>query len=70
MIMAGLLAPFESWGHVWREWNNVLALPEFGISVFHAADCEKASNEFKGWDRQRIDALQTRLLDVLRDPKL
>src|SRR5438477_6738103 len=64
MVFAGLLGNRDVWEGFWEDWDAVLKEPEFGVTCFHAADCENAAEgtEFEGWDIPKRESLQRRLL--------
>lgn len=69
MTFAGLLASSGNWTKFWEAWAGALMEPQFGVRPFHAADCDSAQGDFAGWDAERVEALQRRLIALVVSPE-
>ena len=63
LTVAGLMAPTANWDRLTDRWKRAICAA--GIKVFHAADCQAAQGEFRGWSEKRIECLQRALVDLV-----
>lgn len=63
LVIAGLVSTLDGWEALTTEWGSVRE--EFQAPVFHMADCCQGRGDFKGWSKERRNALVKRLVDVI-----
>jgi hypothetical protein len=64
LVVAGVVATSKNWIKFEKRWSRILR--DFDINVFHASALESSKEEFKGWDRNKIIALQKRLIETMK----
>lgn len=67
MAFGGLLGAPGELDRLADEWQTVLL--NYGVDVFHAADCDSAQGAFTGWSREKIESLQRRLISLIAAPE-
>ena len=51
LTVAGSISSVRKWLHFERKWREILA--RNGVTVFHMAECARATGEYKGWSTER-----------------
>jgi hypothetical protein len=63
LVIAGYVAPEQSWRTLRRRWTSLLE--NFGIREFHAVDCEHGRGEFLGMSPRRRQAIHRNFVGLL-----
>lgn len=63
VVMGGVIAPLEDWESYEPLWQA--QLDYFGITKMHMSHCERAQQQFSGWDRDRRDLCIDKFSDIV-----
>lgn len=63
--LLGMVSPMAEWARFETAWKKQLKI--FGVSAFHAVDCERGNKAFQGIEKPERDALKRRLIGVMGD---
>jgi Protein of unknown function (DUF3800) len=63
-VIAGYLAPTDTWSMFNFVWNDVLKDERLG--EFHARDCQQGEGEFRGWPMPARQRTWRRFIEVIR----
>jgi uncharacterized protein DUF3800 len=65
--VGGLVGPADDWIQFSQDWEAIIQ--PLGIKAYHAADCEDGRGEFRGWPREKRNALTVSLIDCISKRK-
>lgn len=63
LSVGGYVATVEQWGHLAREWRDLLRAE--GVTMFHMADLESMLGEFRGWNKSRQIGVISRIHGII-----
>lgn len=67
-VVAGYVAPTETWERFSRAWTQVLEDAPRPVSEFKASNCRHRRGEFTGWSKQETTDLTKALVSLITDP--
>lgn len=64
-IVGGIILSEQGYYEFQRAWCETLTKSKYGVKVFHGADCDAGSGEFKGWTQEKKQELSFELATIV-----
>ncbi len=66
-IVGGVILSEQGSDNLKSAWRNTLTKPEYGVDVFHGADCDAGYGEFRGWAPEKSHKLSLELATLVTE---